>query len=366
MVIVGAGPAGIGLAYTFLHFGIRNFTLLERHHVGATFDRWPAEMRFITPSFNSNQFGWLDLNSFGLRLSPALNLNTEHPSGAEYAGYLRAVARFLKLPVQEGVDVRAVHKKRKRFQLDTSAGPIRARFVVWAAGEFQYPRLDTFPGAELCVHNAHVDSWSNVKGDNLVVIGGYESGIDAAIHLAGRRKKVTVLAEQPTWLEEEEDPSVSLSPFTHDRLTKTREKHGKRLTLKSAKVTEVEQRGARYLVKTEDGESLRTSQPPILATGFTSSLVLIEDLFDWEDGKPGLTEDDESSRTTGLFLVGPQVWHDKVIFCFIYKFRQRFGIVANAIAGHLGLDTTKIVATYRRKGMYLDDLSCCKESCHSC
>ncbi len=30
--------------------------------------------------------------------------------------------------------------------------------------------------------------------------------------------------------------------------------------------------------------------------------------------------------------------HDRRIFCFIYKFRQRFGLVAEEIAFRLGLD----------------------------
>ena len=50
-------------------------------------------------------------------------------------------------------------------------------------------------------------------------------------------------------------------------------------------------------------------------------------------------------------------------FCFIYKFRQRFAVVADAIAQRLGKDTTEAVAARRATGMYLDDLSCCEESC---
>ena len=62
------------------------------------------------------------------------------------------------------------------------------------------------------------------------------------------------------------------------------------------------------------------------------------------------------------FLVGPQVRHDDLIFCFIYKYRQRFGVVANAIGERLGMDTTPL-ETYRNEGLYLDDLSCCGEEC---
>lgn len=365
VVIVGAGPAGIGTAYAFTHFGIDRFTVLERHEVGASFARWPAEMRFITPSFNSNQFGWLDLNSFGLRVSPAYTIGKEHPSGQEYARFLQAFARYLELPVQTGVDVRSVRREDDGFVLRTSHGEVRARFVVWAAGEYQYPRMGGFPGAEHCLHNSRVRSWRELEGDDFVVIGGYESGIDAAVHLAANRKRVVVLDARGAWNAKEDDPSVSLAPFTRERL-KAALSRGKVELVSQVRVTQVEKQRRGFAVLTDSGQTLHTRQAPILATGFASSLVLIEELFDWHEGKVKLTPDDESTRTPGLFLVGPQVWHDQVIFCFIYKFRQRFAVVARAIARRLGFDTDEMVEIYRSKGMFLDDLSCCKEACESC
>ena len=83
-----------------------------------------------------------------------------------------------------------------------------------------------------------------------------------------------------------------------------------------------------------------------------------------EDGEPIVTEEaDESTLVPGLFLSGPIVQHRGVNFCFIYKFRQRFAVVADAIAQRLGMDTTEAVEARRTAGMYLDDLSCCVESC---
>jgi hypothetical protein len=40
-------------------------------------------MRFITPSFTSNQFDHLDLNSISLQTSSAFTLRKEHLSGKE-------------------------------------------------------------------------------------------------------------------------------------------------------------------------------------------------------------------------------------------------------------------------------------------
>ena len=52
---------------------------------------------------------------------------------------------------------------------------------------------------------------------------------------------------------------------------------------------------------------------------------------------PLLTEFDESTKTKGFFLVGPSVQHEKLSFCFVYKFRQRFALVADAICHGLGI-----------------------------
>ena len=75
VVIVGAGAAGIGCAVALRDLGLERFVILERHEIGASFARWPEEMRFITPSFTSNGFGLLDLNAVALNTSPAFTLN---------------------------------------------------------------------------------------------------------------------------------------------------------------------------------------------------------------------------------------------------------------------------------------------------
>ena len=110
--------------------------------------------------------------------------------------------------------------------------------------------------------------------------------------------------------------------------------------------------------------SLRTPQAPLLCAGFEGSVAsgVVKELFEWgeEDddeeeeskakpqgeavavgqgcdaGSPRLTPTDESTKTPGLFLAGPAVRHGELSFCFVYKFRQRFGVVADVIARGLG------------------------------
>jgi cation diffusion facilitator CzcD-associated flavoprotein CzcO len=364
VVVVGAGAAGVGVGVALRHAGIEDLLLLDRHGVGASFGRWPTEMRFITPSFATNSIGMLDINSVAIGSSPAFSLQVEHPSGREYAEYLRVVAQHFELPVRVGTDVLSIAVSDGGLLVDTSEGPLWARFVIWAAGEFQYPQTAPFPGGELCRHNATVDSWKSIDGKDVIVIGGYESGIDAAIHLARLGKKVTVLdrGDPPPWENESSDPSSSLSTFTVERM---RDKEiVRRINLVAgAAVFEVRREGRGYRVLCTNGRDFSTKSPPILANGFRGSTSLVADLFERrEDGYPLLSGQDESTITAGLFLCGPMVRHENHVFCFIFKFRQRFAVVAKTVADRLGLPAEQL-EVYRQWGMYLDDLSCCGEEC---
>lgn len=56
VVIVGAGPAGIGCGLALRRAGAERVLVLEANRVGASFRCWPEQMRLITPSFHANPF----------------------------------------------------------------------------------------------------------------------------------------------------------------------------------------------------------------------------------------------------------------------------------------------------------------------
>ena len=440
VIVVGAGAAGVGTAMMLTRtFGLdaSRVLLVERgDEVGATFRRWPAEMRFISPSFN--QQGWtssFDLNSISHGTSLAYSLGTEHPSGADYAEYLKALVEGARLNVRTQTEVTSVEPAAAggaeegggggggppRFRVGvrstidaTATETLRARYVVWAAGEFQYPREcpASVGGAELCVHNSRVRSWATLPGDDFVLIGGYESGSDAAVNLARAGKRCTVLASTACWDVQTADPSSELAPYTAQRLRDvTAEGFSPQPRLLAPlKVVRVERaagggfdvfatwKAAEALPPTgkmrkpvpgtagagggapagAEGSELivHTPHPPVLCTGFEGSVAAAaRHLFRLADasdpmaakgclaGAPMLSEVDESTKVPGIFLVGPQVRHGELSFCFIYKFRQRFAIVADAICKGLGRDTKAAVEECRKMNMFLDDFSCCEATC---
>eukprot|EP00535_Pseudo-nitzschia_heimii_P008598 CAMPEP_0197176748 /NCGR_PEP_ID=MMETSP1423-20130617/2562_1 /TAXON_ID=476441 /ORGANISM="Pseudo-nitzschia heimii, Strain UNC1101" /LENGTH=575 /DNA_ID=CAMNT_0042626159 /DNA_START=255 /DNA_END=1982 /DNA_ORIENTATION=+ len=444
VVVVGAGAAGIGTALMLTKtFGVNSnrVVIMERgDNVGETFRRWPEEMRFISPSFN--QQGWtasFDLNSIASGTSPAYSLHSEHPSGKEYAEYLSAIAKLHKLNVRcrtEVVSVTdvAVKKDNPLFDVEVrsvktgDSETIKARYIVWAAGEFQYPKEnsataeegeekksdesdtgnDVLPGSNLCLHNSQVRSWAKLPGDDFIIIGGYESGCDAAFNLSKAGKQCQVLASTSCWNTQTTDPSAELAPYTAARIREVlakdfspspklyaplrvvrieKETNGGFNVVAEWKKEEasVKKGKLRGLVMEDPSEPrgtegstlvLHTPNPPILCTGFDGSVAAAAGhLFEFAnkkdnkqhrgclDGAPLLTQNDESTIVPGVFLVGPTVSHGSLSFCFVYKFRQRFGIVANAICDGLGIDTRAAVEECRKANMYLDNFSCCGDSC---
>ena len=484
VIVVGAGAAGIGTALMLTKtFGLdkSRIQLIERGRtVGETFRKWPKEMRFISPSFN--QQGWtesFDLNAIAKGTSPAYSLHSEHPSGNEYADYLEGITKIHKLNVRtrtevldiQEADVSNVHSLfnvRIGYRYGKAGNEVEetitARYIVWAAGEFQYPKKtgidatddketqNKLPGSEHCIHNSQVGSWAKLPGDDFIVIGGYESGVDATVNLAKAGKQCRVVASTPCWSVKTTDPSSELAPYTAARLKEVLGEDSKLpkpklyAPLQVVKIEKVDSGGYNVVAKWkgDDGSGaqlhaprrtlrdlvnkdptepsgtkgstlvLHTEHPPILCTGFEGSVAAkASHLFEFSDdtssndvdmldddttdeesegsdeefersghnnknhnnhgshqkkggclaGAPLLTDFDESTVVPGVFLVGPTVSHGKLLFCFVYKFRQRFGVVADAICKGLGMDTRAAVIEAKKSNMYMDDFSCCGDTC---
>ena len=110
VIIVGAGPAGIGIASILNQTDI-DYIVLEKKEIGASFLEWPKNMEMITPSFPSNAFGQIDLNSICASTSPAFSFSKEHLNGDEYSEYLNAVTDHFKINGRTNTEVKKVYKK---------------------------------------------------------------------------------------------------------------------------------------------------------------------------------------------------------------------------------------------------------------
>lgn len=218
VLIIGAGPAGLGVAVALKRVGANDLLIVDAQEIGASFRAWPKGMSLLTPSFYSNSFGLTDLNAIDPETSPADFLRTQHPTGPAYAKYLETVAAHYELPVSTGIQVSKIEPISEGFIVHCATVIIHATYVIWAGGQFSQPRSRDFPGAELAIHSSQVADWAALNGEHFTIIGGYESGIDAALNLISLGKSVRLISRGEPWASDDPDPSRSLSPRTLDRL----------------------------------------------------------------------------------------------------------------------------------------------------
>ena len=367
VLIVGAGPAGLGVATALKQAGVNEMVIIEAREIGASFLNWPRQMSFITPSFHSNSFGLTDLNAIDPDTSPADYLRTQHPRGEQYAKYLRAVVTHHELPVMTGVRVTNLIKQDGQFLASTNLGDYQAEMVVWAAGQFFSPRDQAFSGAELALHSSKIVDWTELEGEKFTIIGGYESGVDAALNLVDLGKSVSLHSRGEPWSSDDPDPSRSLSPRTFDRLREVIQSGEKMKNLqlfKNSDICRIEESSGWWTLLDQDGIPSVSYTRPILANGFYSGLGPVKNLFNHDENHlPVFSEEaDESTLTSGLFYSGPALVHRNSLFCFIYKFRARFGVVAREIADRLGKpEFDEKLKSYEKAGFMNNDLECCTE-----
>jgi thioredoxin reductase len=365
ILIVGAGPAGLGCALALEACGLKP-QIVDARGIASSFESWPRQMKLLTPSFHSNAFGAVDLNSISPETSPADFLHTQHPDGGEYARYLRSICRYYELHVNAPVRVERIQpQKDGSFTVQTQDGTLRPRFLIWAAGELGLPDDGGIEGSDLCIHSSRVRDWEEMAstGEKFTLIGGYESGIDAAIHFMEAGREVHLLSRGEPWGEDDPDPSRSLSPRTRDRL---------RLALlnttgdvrfyKNANIVSVKKTPLGYEVLDTESTPFISPTPPILCTGFRNALEPIRDLWEWKNGSPVFTEAaDESTLTPNLFYSGPTLCHRSMLFCFIYKYRSRFGVIAREIASRMGRPWEESLKLWRERGFMMENLDCCTD-----
>ncbi len=372
IIIVGAGPAGIGVASALQEIGITDYLILEKGSVGESFKNWPKETKLLTPSFTSNMFMQPDLNAITPLTSPGYSYNTEHLSGTEYVKYLKDIAKYFEIKIENNIEVLSVEKNAEIFEIKTKQDIIyKSKYLIWAVGEYFYPKKNSFEGSELCKYYSNIKSFKNLKIKNLdepvIIIGGYEAGMDTAYNLAKLNIKTLVLDTFNRLSLDIDDPSKSLSPYTIDRCFEYIN-NDTIIYEYDSKINKVDLKGGEYVITCENNIEYKTKNQPIFCGGFEGSVSLIKNLVGKkEDGDLEINIHDESEKTKNLFFVGPSIHSKNIILCFIYKFRMRYATVTSEIANRCGLgDTEKtkeFLEYYKKYNFYLEDVQSCGVNC---
>jgi putative flavoprotein involved in K+ transport len=192
VVVIGAGQAGLA-AGRFLKEADVEFTILEKSgRVGDVWrNRWDS-LRLFTPA----RYCALP----GLKFPAA---GGSFPGKDAVADYLTAYAARFELPVRTGVRVLAVRRVDDAFELQTSAGELRARSVIATPGANSTPFVPAAGQAlDPSIHQLHSNEYrgpSELPAGAVMVVGAGTSGVEISLELAQSRPAGSVyLAGKPT------------------------------------------------------------------------------------------------------------------------------------------------------------------------
>lgn len=195
-VIIGAGQAGLAVAYHLAQSGVRFVVLEANKRVGDNWrKRWDSLRLFTAARYD------------GIVGMPFPAPRHEFPTKDEMADYLEAYSKHFKLPVRTGVKVESVSREDGRYIVTTSDRRYEAEHVVVAMANYQKPRIPAF-AAELApdiaqLHSSDYRNPSQLRPGGVLIVGAGNSGAEIAKEL---------VRTHPTWVSGRDTGHVPFRP----------------------------------------------------------------------------------------------------------------------------------------------------------
>ena len=189
MAIVGAGPAGLAAAVGARAAGL-SFALIEQDTVGGAVAHYPRHKLVMTEPVDLPYFG-----RFGRRLM----------SKEELIAAFRQLLARARIQVHEGTKVTGIDGHADDFTVTTTRGVLQARRVVLAIGRRGTPAAAWASRARTRANVAYrlIDP-EQYEGRRVLVVGGGDSALEAAIQLAAR-------IDAPRWRSPTAAPSSAVA-----------------------------------------------------------------------------------------------------------------------------------------------------------
>jgi thioredoxin reductase len=178
LVIVGAGPAGFAASLTAMSKKMR-FVTIEQESLGGCVFQYPRGKLVMTAPATVPLIGRIDLRQTSKEELLEFWRNAERKTG-------------VKINYRERVD--QVEKDGDGFRVRTSSGEYRARSVLLAIGRRGTPRKLGVPGEDLPKVVYRLLDPEQYAGQNVLVVGGGDSALEAAAGIAGMQGAQVVLS----------------------------------------------------------------------------------------------------------------------------------------------------------------------------
>ncbi len=320
LAVVGAGPCGLGVGIAAHQAGL-SCVLFDKSCVAASLGNYPTFMTFFSTA-ERLEMGDVPFSIAG-----------DKPTRREAIRYYQRLAEHFQLDVRQYHAVEAITGSTGRFDITTRsfAGSVarwRARNVVIATGYFDHPNRLGVPGEDL----PHV-SYGYREGypffrEQVVIVGGGNSAVDAALELYRWKARVTLVHF-------EAGLDGGVKPWVLPDIT-NRIRDGEIAARFRTRVVEI--RPSSVLLRHEESGALEelAARWILAMTGYTPDPVLLRQLgvdFDARTGVPQFDPDTMQTGTPGVFIAGVIVAGYDANKVFIENGRDHGNRIVAALCG---------------------------------
>jgi len=175
VIIVGAGPAGLGAALEAKRKKLR-YLLLERATVASTIRDYPRDKAVLGEPVLLPQYGLLPM-----------------PNTAQKEELIAAWEKIIRengLQIHEREEVIDIQKTNGLFTVTTSHGKHEGAYVVIAIGTRGNPRKIGAPGEDLPKIAYNLIDAAEFTGKKVLIVGGGDSAVEAAVALAKQKDTI--------------------------------------------------------------------------------------------------------------------------------------------------------------------------------
>jgi len=178
IAIIGAGPAGFAAGLAALEQNLR-YLILEQNDIGGTVLQYPRAKIVMTSPVELPLWGKVKLTE--TRKEALLEL-------------WQAVMKKTGIKIHTGIKVENVQRNGEHFLLQSATQKWKAKYVVLALGRRGTPRKLGVAGERLSKVAYRLIDASSYEHCRVLVVGGGDSAIEAAIGLALQKGNVVTLS----------------------------------------------------------------------------------------------------------------------------------------------------------------------------
>ncbi|GER66043.1 hypothetical protein BpJC7_06250 [Weizmannia acidilactici] len=311
-IIIGGGPCGLAAAISLQGIG-KNPLVIEKGNIVNAIYHYPTHQTFFS---SSDRLAIGDVPFITENLKPKRN---------QALTYYREVARLKQLRINRFEKAESVEKQADgNFVVKTSKNEYETPYVIVATGYYDNPNMMDVPGENLSKVFHYFKEAHPFFDTDVVVIGGKNSAVDAAIELNKAGARVTVLYRGDKY-------SESIKPWIlpeFDSLIR----HGKVKMEFRANVKKIKEHSVVYKA---GGEEKEIKNDFVFAmVGYHPDHSFLRGMgveIDPETGRPQYREDTMETNVEGIFIAGVIAAGNNANEIFIENGRFHGGLIAEAI-----------------------------------